>query len=400
MRILMRSPLLSAGAAVSVMLVSLTLGIVIHYAEIRVTMLSLLRAEVRDLAVSAALLVDGDRMEEVIRDGRKDSDAYRAAVRPLVRFHNALPNVFYVYTMTARDGKAYFVLDTAGQPELRAQHLLKPSGVMEPYDSSVKDGWLGELAAGRVYTTPGFETDDYGTFMSGHAPIYNSADRIVGFSGIDVDADYYLQWQRHFRLVYLIAYVLAFAMTFVIGYLVFVVLRGLRRKADNMEMVSLRDPLTGIYNRRAFELRVESDFKMYRRSGIAFVMVMMDIDKFKTVNDTYGHDSGDAVLQALARTTDHTLREADFFARWGGEEFFIILNETAPDVGAVTADRLRQRIAETPVELPGGEIVHFTVSMGVSPFRDGDKEPGAALKRADEALYEAKQTGRNKVVLK
>jgi diguanylate cyclase (GGDEF)-like protein len=126
-------------------------------------------------------------------------------------------------------------------------------------------------------------------------------------------------------------------------------------------------------------------------------MLMLDIDYFKSINDTYGHAAGDVVLKAMAASVSSILRASDIFGRLGGEEFAAILPQTDIEEGAEVAERLRSTLAGLGVEV-GDERVSFTVSVGVTRVDGRDRTVEEVLNRADEALYKAKRMGRNRVV--
>jgi len=157
------------------------------------------------------------------------------------------------------------------------------------------------------------------------------------------------------------------------------------------------DLLTDLNNRRHFMGLAEQELARFRRHGEPLSLLMMDLDNFKRVNDTYGHDVGDAALQKLSEVSRHTFREIDIVGRIGGEEFAALLPETTLDQAVEVAERLRQRVEGAAVKLDGGSLIHFTVSIGVASFRAEDEKIGIVLKRADAALYKAKNSGRNRV---
>jgi two-component system cell cycle response regulator len=162
--------------------------------------------------------------------------------------------------------------------------------------------------------------------------------------------------------------------------------------------ISRTDGLTGLINRRHLEERLEEQFEHARRLAEPFTVVMCDLDKFKSVNDTYGHQAGDAVLRQLAEILTAQAREIDHVGRYGGEEFMLILPGTVLDAGVTFAERVRHAIAEHTFTFDGG-VIHRTGSFGVA----GWPHPRVAscdelVRAADEALYVAKETGRDKVV--
>ncbi|NTV94961.1 MAG: GGDEF domain-containing protein [Thiobacillus sp.] len=132
------------------------------------------------------------------------------------------------------------------------------------------------------------------------------------------------------------------------------------------------------------------------RYGTPLALAMLDLDHFKQINDTYGHDAGDLVLVRLAETLHQLMREVDVVARMGGEEFAVLMPDTQAEVAVQVADRLRQAVAEMAVETPAATL-RCTASFGVSEFLPGDSRIQDVFVRADQALYRAKQAGRNRV---
>jgi diguanylate cyclase (GGDEF)-like protein/PAS domain S-box-containing protein len=169
-----------------------------------------------------------------------------------------------------------------------------------------------------------------------------------------------------------------------------------KRMEDELKQHATVDPLTGAFNRRHGVERLAMEFERRTRSGRSFAVLMLDIDRFKSINDTHGHDAGDAVLCALVGTCKAGLRTVDMLARWGGEEFLILLPDTDPEAAMVTAQRLLEAVAAMLVPVSGHASIKFTVSIGVAaPLNDDLRD---LLRRADDALYAAKAEGRNRVV--
>ena len=164
------------------------------------------------------------------------------------------------------------------------------------------------------------------------------------------------------------------------------------------------DVLTGWHNRRYLQVRLKEELARACRHGSNLVCLMLDIDHFKRVNDTWGHSAGDAVLQELAQRVEAQVRASDVAARYGGEEFVVLLPSTDDEAGARLAERIRAAVSATPIDLPGGGSVHITTSIGIAgiaPDKDATdlKTIGDSLiARADVALYRAKTAGRDKVV--
>ncbi|MBA2780900.1 diguanylate cyclase [Billgrantia kenyensis] len=164
-----------------------------------------------------------------------------------------------------------------------------------------------------------------------------------------------------------------------------------KRLEEELEQQATRDHLTGAYNRRAFDEAMRRAIGQAERNNNTFTLLLFDIDCFKSVNDQHGHDTGDAILKRLASLASQTLRSTDLMARWGGEEFAILLQDSSTQGASVFAERLRQQVAET--RLQGLAI---TISLGIAEYRHGD-DPDTLLARADGALYRAKRAGRNRV---
>lgn len=165
------------------------------------------------------------------------------------------------------------------------------------------------------------------------------------------------------------------------------------RLFTQMQQLALTDGLTGCVNRRSFEMQLERDLRLATRMRQPVSLIMLDIDHFKRVNDTYGHDAGDAALRFLADVLRDELRGVDTAARYGGEEFAVILPQAGLDGALIVAERLRSRLETT--EVPG--IGHITGSFGLATFPLHANSRDELVGAADRALYEAKHAGRNRI---
>jgi len=161
----------------------------------------------------------------------------------------------------------------------------------------------------------------------------------------------------------------------------------------NFEILAATDALTGIRSRRVVIDSANNLFERSRRSEQPFVVMMIDLDHFKAVNDNYGHAVGDEVLRAFCRRIEHVLRRSDVLGRFGGEEFVVLLPDSTADQAVQLAGRLLQAAAMSDSQLPV-----ITVSIGVSEWRPTDESAFQLLERADHALYEAKMAGRNRAI--
>ncbi|MEI7895220.1 MAG: GGDEF domain-containing protein, partial [Myxococcales bacterium] len=163
-----------------------------------------------------------------------------------------------------------------------------------------------------------------------------------------------------------------------------------------LEHTSRTDPLTSLANRRAMRELLAAEVSRARRHGSPLVVVSLDLDHFKAINDTYGHDAGDAVLVQVAAVMERNLRREDSCGRWGGEEFLMVLPECGLEASTNVAEKLRGRIEQATVIL-GGRTLRVTASIGVATFSVDDSVEDL-LRRADDAMYAAKRGGRNRVV--
>ena len=169
-----------------------------------------------------------------------------------------------------------------------------------------------------------------------------------------------------------------------------------KKRERDLFAKAVLDPLTGCYNRRQFQELATRQIRAASRYKTPFCIIMMDIDHFKNVNDTYGHAFGDEVLKTLARVCKATVRDTDIFARYGGEEFICMFTETDISQGKLVAERVRANIEKTTVRQPSGDAFNFTVSIGIADSTASGELDGL-IKCADSALYAAKENGRNQV---
>jgi diguanylate cyclase len=163
-----------------------------------------------------------------------------------------------------------------------------------------------------------------------------------------------------------------------------------------LEKIGRTDGLTGLYNRSAWEELLSSEYRRCERSGGKAVLVMFDIDHFKRVNDTYGHQAGDEVIRAVAELMRQVKREPDLAGRYGGEEFGVILADTAMEGALHFAERLRHAV-ESHTVCYGREAIRFTISLGLAEIRYTSGGYTAWLEQSDKALYRSKEGGRNRV---
>ena len=173
-------------------------------------------------------------------------------------------------------------------------------------------------------------------------------------------------------------------------------LSELEEKNRELQELAYYDPLTGLPNRRFFFEHASLIFEEVKRYEKPLSLLVMDIDHFKKINDTYGHDAGDLVLKTFADVIRGIVRKSDICARFGGEEFVVLLPNTDLEGAGVLAERIRAAVSKNPVE-HGSIVIVFTVSIGISQYRKGMQSIDELIKEADIALYRAKEGGRNRV---
>jgi diguanylate cyclase (GGDEF)-like protein len=168
---------------------------------------------------------------------------------------------------------------------------------------------------------------------------------------------------------------------------------------EELRNQSVRDPLTKLFNRRYMEEALELEISRSERSGSELGVVIMDMDHFKSYNDTYGHSAGDQVLSTIAETIQGNLRKEDVACRYGGEEIVLILPGIPREVLVNRVDRLREAIGNTELNCRGVTLPNVTVSIGVSSYPFNGSSGNELIRLADEALYRAKDMGRNQVIV-
>jgi diguanylate cyclase (GGDEF)-like protein len=354
-----------------------------------------LRSHVGEIGQVAASVVDGDLHRQLLDPSNYSDELYARALKPLVRFHSADPSIFYVYTMVDRGGTPYFVLDTAASPDLRTNHKLRASAYMERFDirNEYEDGWLQQIAAGKIYVTPTFEQDDYGDFLTAHVPIYDSKGRYSGFVGVDFDMQYYLTEEARFRAIEIGSLVAALIAALVIGYLVARCHSAMHNRVQELYETSIRDGLTGLLNRRG---AMETIGKSLTSLDASNATLLVDIDNLKIINDMHGHATGDAVIAITAEAIRESIRDGDVCARMGGDEFLIFAPECDSGEAPEIAKRILARLSERSMLVAGAR---FSVSIGIALHEGASVDFAQMYQDADVALYQARAKGKSHIEL-
>jgi diguanylate cyclase (GGDEF)-like protein len=386
-RVFLAATLVSAAILVTIVAVPQWLS--------RQARLEVQRSHVGQIARLAASVIDGDLHHQLLDPKSYTPELYQRALAPLVRFHSANPDIFYVYTMVERDGGTYFVLDTAASPELHANHNLRASDYMERFvlRKEYESDWLQQIASGLTWVTPSFQQDDYGDFLTAHTPLYDSQGRYSGFVGVDFDLAYYLAQEARFRTIGTWSLAAALLVSVLIGYLIARYHFYFNNRLEEHYFTSIRDGLTGLLNRRG---ALDAIARALARRSASYATLLVDIDNLKALNDTRGHAHGDAVINCVASAIRESIREGDDCARLGGDEFMIF----APDCDRQGATEIARRILSS-VSRPRAELAgaSFTVSVGITVQDYAAAGFDRMYREADSALYHAKARGKHVFVL-
>lgn len=353
--------------------------------------LDVLRSHVGEVARLAASQVDGDLHRALIDRTQTDAATRQRALAPLLRLHRAWPEAVYVYTMGVRGTEVFFVLDTAQDAAFAASRGLRASPYLEPFElrAEYASNWLDELAAGRTWVNTDFQHDDYGYFLSGHAPIHDSTGAVAGFAGVDFDLDYYRAEEARFRRIEVASVLLTLMLAVLLGYLYARYRHSHKIEVQLHYESSMQDSLTSLPNRRGALAAIgEAWSKTHDETQAA---LLVDIDNFKSINDTHGHATGDAVILALAAALRGSLRPGDVAARLGGDEFLIF----ADGCDLASAEGIARRLLEI-VRSGADSPVRFTVSIGISVITGTHADFDPLYRQADSALYAAKGAGRDR----
>jgi diguanylate cyclase (GGDEF)-like protein len=377
--------LLASGLIAAVMITT----VLVPQLLARDARLQVLRDHVDQVARLAASHLDGDVHRQLL-DGTASEAMRLKALAPLLRLHQNWPEAIYVYTMGVRDGKTYFVLDTAQDPAFAKARGLRMSKYMEPFTrrTDYSGDWLRELSGGHTWINPGFERDDYGYFLSGHAPIFDSAGGFVGFVGVDFDLRFYLGEEARFRTIENASIASVLLLSVLLGYVWARYHYNEQAVLHRQYQISMQDALTGLPNRRGALAAIDAIWR--QRHDHTHAALLVDVDNFKSINDTYGHVVGDEVLKTLAQALHDSVRPGDIAARLGGDEFLVFARDCDRHGAETIAARLLAAVREASVE------VGFRVSVGISVARSLDGGFDLLYRQADKALYQAKGEGRNR----
>jgi diguanylate cyclase (GGDEF)-like protein len=352
-----------------------------------------LRSHVGQIGQLAASAVDGDLHRQLLDPSNYSNELYARALEPLVRFHSANDDLFYVYTMTVRDHVPHFVLDTASSPKLRTNHRLRASAYMQPFSlrKEYEDGWLDQIASGKTYVTPNYEHDDYGYFLTAHVPIYDSQGRFSGFIGVDFDMQYYLAEEARFRVIEAASLTVAAMASLLIGYLVALYYVDLQTRMRELYHRATRDDLTGLLNRRGAKTAVNVALAGPTSDA---AMLLVDIDHLRMIIEMQGQNSGDAVVVRVTDALHQCVRENDVCARVGESEFMIFRPDCEASDAVRVAEQFLLQLSNQKMSIAG---VKLAVTIGIATLQATKSDFVQLYRNAHAALYQARLEGKTNV---
>ncbi|MBS0422048.1 MAG: EAL domain-containing protein [Proteobacteria bacterium] len=415
-----RRALIESFSLVATMLLAVAAGVGGVWLGSKAAITANFRHYLTGLAQTAATLVDPE-LHELLRRPEQLNDAqYTRAVGPLRRMRKAVPDIHYLYTLVRDGSEVRFVLDAAEPGAKTATGSADQSGVWETYshESPALQQALGRQGEpGQVASDEAPTSDEWGTFMTGLAPLRDRAGHQIGVIGVDVDASNYLGRLMRARERLLLGLLPAGALTVIFGCVFYRVrLRGLldahtaysseqaaRQAAERLAADAQKDRLTQLATRGVLIERLEASLTRVRQHQQPCLAVLfLDFDRFKLLNDSLGHEAGDELLRCIAERLRSSLRYRDsdtadtrgnIVCRFGGDEFIVLLNDLNEPADALTiAQRLLNSLAQA-YKIFGTEV-QSSASIGIVTSHDGNLTASETIRNADVAMYEAKRAGR------
>ena len=342
-----------------------------------------LESSAKGIAVSIAdsLMWDIDEYKLFLETRDVNSEYYK---RMQVYFSDIKANsrIKYIYTVhRINEETVEYILDAepVGSPEN------SPPGSTDPSDPQEEFAYSARRAIGFKPA----EFSKWGTLLGAYAPIFDVDGEILGLVGVDIDGSHLLNYMKMLHVTLHVIYLIIFCLSWV----------SLSKYSHAILDPLLKDKLTGAYSKRHFEKLLQEEIARSVKHKMDLALLMLDLDHFKKANDTYGHVFGDKVLSTVSETIRKSLRPGDYFIRYGGEEFAVLVTGANADQAMEIAERIRKSVENTPIfneekNLP----VKITISIGVSGFKNLAVNAKGFIENADKALYDAK-IERNKVSL-
>lgn len=288
----------------------------------------------------------------------------------------------YIYTEKfITEGTVVYILDAEAINSEKFTPIGTEDGVSQPEFKAFQNG---------ISTATELILDPvWGSYITGFAPIRAPGNNeVLGLVGVDFSAEHILGILQELNSALILLFALiASTMSFLV---VILIDRHMKRSNE--------DFLTGLMNRRAFEETLHNMIKLNKRKKVKFSLLVIDIDTFKQINDTYGHGVGDLVLKRVANLICTSIKETDFLFRYGGDEFVVILPHTTKDQASFIAKRLSDEVCEASIRIDGNQVIKIQVSVGVAEYSQ-DVSVDAFLHEADEAMYQKKRSKKRMLCL-
>lgn len=361
-----------------VMLVFTGIGILIH-GSVQRLLIEELRYTALNTAVTAASFIEGEiepyeafTEAEAYTEGSYDADYYDK-MQSIFRKIKKETNLGFIYTMKkVSDDTVMYLLD--GEDPKTTQ--FSPLGSTEKMDAYMKE----VLYENRAVGTHLIHWEGWGDYITGLAPIKGENENVIGFAGVDIGTDTIVKMMKKVdRVILLVAVFIIILVTFYTYKII-----------EDRSTAYNEDYLTKLYSRRHHDRQLEMHIKKLNRKGGELSIMMIDVDDFKTINDFYGHEAGDKMLKYVAGVIGSNLRKTDISSRIGGDEFNIILPDTSLEDAKKAALRIISDLESKQDDLK------VSVSIGVAKW-EKSMNSSILTKTADQAMYKAKQSGRNQV---
>lgn len=376
-----------------------TLPICFGYMSQRNIHLEDFKTHLGEMTSALAQSVDGDLHANIRTKDGEISKEYLKTIAPLTHFHNANPKIVSIYTVIEIDKKPYYILNTLNDPSLKIKKEIEPTSILEEViiEEKNQDKWIDVVKSGNIYVTPDFETDNYGTFLSGHAPIYNSNGQFEAILGIDYDAKGYEDGIKHYTKIFLLSLSISILLSLVASIVIYFLLKQLKISYTEVQKLSHFDRLTGLFNRFVFIDFFNNELEKSKRLKHSLFLVILDIDDFKGINDEFGHLVGDEAIKFTANNLKNILRKTDIIARFGGDEFLICITDKDSTFIEDVVTRILNDISTNTIKIEKNDTqkeININLSIGYTAYKDGD-DFKSMLQRADQALYISKEAGKN-----
>ena len=328
-------------------------------------------------AVAVLIEEDIDGFIELSQTLDMDTDYYRTIYPKLSRIrHENDDDIAFLYAQVrVSDTEIMYILDS----EYMDDEFYTEAG----YRDAITEPELEAYRTQQPYIPKDFVRNSYGTLLTCFVPLRVPATgEFVGLVGVDVSIDQYNDVMQNQLITVILS----------IGMLILLLVFSLLFSSNWLERIIARDNMTGAYNKAHFMRSLREQLRIAKRKGKPVTVLMLDLDHFKMINDTYGHLFGDVMLSALAGTISKLLRKMDCLGRYGGEEFSVYLPDTGLAAGIRVAERVRQAVQDMKVfNEEYNQNIQITISIGVAQATPGDS-PQDILLLADKALYQAKKT--------